>query len=202
MKLIINDFEADAVRLIFKRYLEGYSYTKIINELNENGYRTKRGMPFGKNSIFELLRNEKYTGVYVYRISKNGSKSSRHRTDPDDEVIRVEGGVPQIISKEDFFKVQELMKIRKKTNGSFKAKQEYLLSSKIFCGECGCSYAGNSRKPSPSHPQYVSYRCTKKNGKIKCKNHEINRDLIESIIQKRLAYKVFDEELLPEIKVH
>lgn len=202
MKLVVNEFEAQAVKLIFKRYLEGYGYTDIINELNQQGYKTKRGAAFGKNSLYEILRNEKYSGVYVYNLSASkdaNGKFNRHKSKSDDEVIRVEGGVPKIISKEDFEKVQEMMKARQKKNASFKAKQGYLLSGKIICGNCGCSYAGNSRKANDTHPLYISYRCTRKNGKVKCKNHEINRDLVESIVQKRLANKVFDESLLPEI---
>jgi len=202
MKLIINNWEADAVKIIFKRYLEGESYTSIINELNEKGYKTKRGVAFGKNSLYEILRNEKYTGVYTYNVSASKTsdgKANRHKYKSDEDVIRVEGGVPQIISKEDFEKVQSIMRTRKHTVAKFRAKQNYLLSGLISCGECTSSYAGNSRKPSPSHPQYVSYRCTRKNGKLKCINTEINKDVIESIVLKKLADKVFDEKMLSEI---
>lgn len=202
LKLVVNDFEAEAVKLIFKRYLEGAGYISIIKELNERGYKTKRGAAFGKNSLYEILRNEKYTGTYIYNLtaSKNANgKFNRHKSKPEDEVIRVEGGVPQIISKEDFEKVQQKMKERQRKTATFKAKQQYLLSGKIVCGECGCSYAGNSRRPGPSHPLYISYRCTKQNGKIKCGNKEIQRDLLEAEVLKRLANKVFDESILPEI---
>lgn len=195
-------WEAEAVKLIFKLYLEGYGYSHIVNELNKRGYKTKRGDAFGKNSLYEILRNEKYTGVYVYNLSasKNAEgKFNRHKSKPDDEVIRIDGGVPQIISTEDFQKVRQLMAARQRKTAAFKAKQEYLLSGKIVCNECGCTYAGNSRKANPTHPLYISYRCTKRNGKIKCKNPEIQRDLIESIVQKRLASKVFDETVLPEV---
>lgn len=202
MKLVINEWEAEAVKLIFKLYLEGNGYSYIIRELNKRGYKTKRGAAFGKNSLYEILRNEKYTGVYVYNLSasKNAEgKFNRHKSKPDDEVIRIDGGVPQIISTEDFQKVRQLMAARQRKTAAFKAKQEYLLSGKIVCNECGCTYAGNSRKANPTHPLYISYRCTKRNGKIKCKNPEIQRDLIESIVQKRLAGKVFDETVLPEV---
>ena len=201
-RLIINHWESEAVKLIFKRYLEGEGYTSIINELNSKGYKTKRDAAFGKNSLYEILRNEKYTGTYIYNVSasKNSEgKFNRHKSKPDDEIIRIPGGVPQIISIEDFKKAQEIMKLRQRKTAGFKAKQDYLLSGRIICGECNSSYAGNSRKPSPSHPQYVSYRCTRKNGKVKCGNREIQRDLIESIVQKKLANKIFDECLLPEI---
>lgn len=158
MRLVINEWEAEAVRLIFKRYLEGAGYTAIINELNSKGYKTKRGVSFGKNSLYEILRNEKYTGTYVYNLSasKNADgKFNRHKNKSEDEVIRIEGGVPQIIATEDFQKVQQMMKARQRKTATFKAKQEYLLSGKIVCGECSGTYAGNSRKASSSHPIYI-----------------------------------------------
>ena len=202
MRLVINDYEAGAVRLIFKMYLANEGYTAIINELNRKGYRTKRGLPFGKNSLYEILRNEKYSGVYTY--NKSSSKNAeghfnRHKSKEDADIIRIDGGVPAIISKEDFERAQIKMAERKRRIASFKAKQEYLLSGKIVCGECGCSYAGNSRKPNATHSLYISYRCTKKNGKIKCKNPEIKRDELEGIVLSMLADKVFDEGILPDI---
>ena len=151
------------------------------------------------------MRNQKYSGVYVYNLSasKNAEgKFNRHKCKPDDEAIRIDGGVPQIISKEDVQKVQQIMSARKRKPAALKAQQEYLLSGKILCGEFGRAYDDNSRKANPTHPLYISYRCTKRNGKIKCKNPEIiQRDLIESIILKKLADKVFDEKFLQIMSV-
>ncbi len=84
--------------------------------------------------MYEILRNEKYSGVYVYNkavsVAANG-KRNRHQTRNEDEIIRIEDGIPQIISKEDFQKVQEKMAERKHKSASFKARQDYLLSGKI-----------------------------------------------------------------------
>ena len=64
---IINDEESKAVKIIFDRYVNGYSYSQIIDELNKLGYRTKReNKNFSKNSLYSILSNEKYTGVYVF----------------------------------------------------------------------------------------------------------------------------------------
>lgn len=57
-KLVINEKEADAVRLIFQMFNEGNGYMKIIKELNRQGYKTKTGIGFGKNSIHSIVRNE------------------------------------------------------------------------------------------------------------------------------------------------
>lgn len=202
LKYVINPLEAKAVKLIFKMYLDGEGYTAIISELNRRGFKTKRGKDFGKNSLYEILRNEKYSGVYVYNkavsVAANG-KWNRHQIRNEDEIIRIEGGVPQIISKEDFQKVQEKMSERKHKTASFKAKQEYLLSGKIKCGECGSSYAGNSRKATNKNPLYISYNCVRRNGSFKCKNPGVKRDDLEKLVLDRLSGAVFSKDVLPII---
>ncbi len=202
LKYVINNFEAEAVKLIFKMYLAGEGYTSIINELNRNGFKTKRGSSFGKNSLYEILRNEKYAGVYIYNKSVHPDESgkfNRHAMKSNEDIIRIDGGIPQIISKEDFDKVQIKMNERRKRTAAYKAKQEYLLSGKIICGECGSTYAGNSRKANDRNSVYISYNCTKKNGKVKCHNTGIQRDILEKAILERLSEKIFNEAILPDI---
>ena len=202
MKLVVNEYEAGAVRLIFNRYIAGEGYTAIIEELNRKGYRTKRGGVFGKNSLYEILRNEKYCGVYIYNKSvhpdENG-KFNRHAQKSDDEIIRIEGGVPQIISKEVFEIARQKMQARRRRTAAFKAKQEYLLSGKIICGECGSTYAGNSRQGAKQKQPYISYNCVKRNGKVSCKNPGIKRDELEQLVLNRLSEAVFNEDVLPTI---
>lgn len=200
LKYKINNFEAEAVKLIFKMYLQGEGYTSIINELNRRGFKTKKGNSFGKNSLYDILRNERYTGVYIYNKSlplTSDKKFNRHASKNAEDIIKVEGGIPQIISTEDFVKVQELMNKRRHKTATYKAKEDYLLSGKIICGECGSTYAGNARRSKNS--TYISYTCTKKNGREKCRNRGTQRDLIESIILNKLSEKVFDVKILPEI---
>ena len=89
---MIDEYEAEAVRIIFRMYLDGYSYTEIINALNSKGYRTRRGLPFAKNSLYEILRNERYTGVYIYikDATKNPpGKYVRHGKYDPDAIIRI-----------------------------------------------------------------------------------------------------------------
>lgn len=88
---------------------------------------------------------------------------------------------------------------RKHKTASYRAKQTYLLSGKIVCGECGSTYAGSSRGTAASDKMYVSYRCTKKNGAVKCKNPEFQRDKLEQIVLNKLSSIVFDEKILPQI---
>ncbi len=102
---IVNQEESQAIKIIFDMYVKGYSYSNIIDELNELGYKTKRGNKFGKNSLHGILSNEKYTGVYVFnktqRKGVNGKRNG-HKQKSEEEIIKVEGGMPQIIDKETF----------------------------------------------------------------------------------------------------
>lgn len=200
--LIINEREAASVRLIFKMYLAGCGYGEIIDALNGRGYRTKRGQPFSKTSLYEILRNEKYTGVYVYNKSaaKNAEgKFNRHAYKSEDEIIRIEGLVPQIVTPEDFETVQRKMAERRHKAAKYTAKETYLLSGKIICGECGSSFIGNSQRADATHPQYVSYRCTRRNGAVKCTNPSVRREALEQAVTDYISDRLFDESLLPQL---
>lgn len=50
-KLVLNEHEAESVRIIFSLYSKGYGYSHIIDVLNSEGRLTKKGEPFRKNSL-------------------------------------------------------------------------------------------------------------------------------------------------------
>ena len=196
---IINEEESQAVKIIFDMYVKGYSYSNIIDELNALGYKTKRGNKFGKNSLHGILSNEKYTGVYVFnKTQRKGvdGKRNGHKQKSEDEIIKVEGGMPQIIDKEIFNQVQEMMKKRKKAPGSNKATTTYLLTGMIKCGECGHAMQGNKRKDSYGN-DYISYRCGCRKQKRDCKNKEIKRDYLESFILEELEKNILNDSAIP-----
>ena len=90
----LNQTEAVTVRLIFELYTQGYGYGKIIEELNSKGMKTKTGKSFVKNSISEILRNEKYIGRYVF--NKRLNKGSNRQYKPDEEITRIDGRYRQL----------------------------------------------------------------------------------------------------------
>ena len=197
-KLIINEKEAESIKLIFSMYLDGHGYQKIIDKLNSLNYKTKKGNDFGKNSLYELLRNEKYTGTFVYNRSSATTpdgKFNRHKLKPEEEIIRVENTHPAIVSKEDFERVAQKKKVTKKNAASYTAKEVYLLSGKVVCGECGSKYNGMNRPPRGRNPQYTSYRCSRRNGSLKCKNSEIRREATELFVLDKLANYLFSDEM-------
>ena len=112
------------------------NYSRIIEELNRRGVRTRRGREFGRNSLHEILRNEKYTGVYIYRRSAlpdKFGKRNNHAYRSRSDIIRIEDRVPQIISREVFDAVQTIMDKRKmEPYVRSDAKEVYLLSGKVL----------------------------------------------------------------------
>jgi len=190
--LIINSHEAEAVKIIFQMFADGHGYTAIINYLNEHGYKTKRGQIFGKNSLYEILRNEKYTGVFVFNraASKADGKRNNHACKDSDNTIRVENGCPAIISKKLFEKVQKKKAVNKRNTGRYHSKEFYLMTGKIFCGVCGKRMVGNVRFSGRSKTRLATYRCN--THRSECKNKEINKDYLDVYIVELLSKKIFN----------
>ncbi|MCI5726594.1 MAG: recombinase family protein [Clostridium sp.] len=199
-RYVINEREAESVRLIFDMYISGYTQSEMVNELNARGFKTKVGAIFRANSIHSVLTNEKYTGVYIYNKSAKKDafgKRNSHLYKDESEIIRIEGGMPQIISKEIFAQAQEVLKARKRAPGTNKAKENYLLAGVIRCGCCGKHYQGN-RRNAKNKPMYVSYRCSYRratSSKI-CDNKEIRKEYIEEYVLSELERKVFNDKAI------
>lgn len=204
-KYIINENEAVIVKNIFDMYLAGKSYEAIVNYMNMHNCRTKAGNPYSRSSIRDILHNEKYTGVYIFnlRASKGADgkyNSRKHKSEED--IVRIDGEIPCIIDKETFKRVQEIFDKRKQAAGAFSAKHSYLLSGKLICGECGSKYIGNYQKASERFPEYISYRCSRKNKSVHCSNKSIRRSEIENKVMTLLADKIFEESLFEDIASH
>lgn len=193
--LVINEKEAVIVRKIFEMYLGGYSYVEIIKHLNSNGYRTKLGNEFNKNSLHDLISNKKYAGYFMYNVYDG--KHNRHLRKPEDEIISVKGGVPAIISEEIYNKAAEMMEMRKHAPGANSAKVPYLLSGLVRCGECGAIMSGN-RKTAGNGSVRRTYRCEHKVS-VDCHNKEIRTDRLEEFVLQQLEKHIFKEENIPKI---
>jgi len=201
-KLIINEREAASVRLVYDLFLQGYGYDKIINELNLRGYKTKTGSAFGHNSIHNIVRNEKYKGTYIFNrsVSKDVDGKRNHNKNKDDEeIIRIENAVPVIISTDEFEQVQKKIAARKNTRACNNAKEIYLLSGKIFCGDCGFTMSGNKKLSGRNKNLLVTYRCVGRKNKHTCLNKDIRREYIETYVLDILSKYLFDEKLIDRL---
>lgn len=195
-KLVINPHEAEAVKIIFRMFADGHGYTEIINYLNEKGYKTKRGRIFGKNSLYEILANEKYTGVFVFNkaAAKTDGKRNNHAYKSNSNVIRIENGCPAIVSKKLFEKVQRIKSKNRRNTGQYHAKEFYLLTGKVFCGVCGKRIQGNLRFSGERKNRLATYRCDEPR-KI-CNNKENNKDYLDSYVVELLREKIFNKAAL------
>jgi site-specific DNA recombinase len=201
-KLVVNEREAQAVRLMFKRVLEGKGYGQIIDELNLRGYKTKTGKSFGHNSITDILRNEKYIGTYTFnKLSSKDidGKRNGHKYKEPEEIIRLEDAVPPIIDKREFEQVRAKMEARKQYCPSGQAKETYLLSSKIVCGECGYAMAGCRQYSGRNKNLRVTYRCMGRKNKHVCKIKDIRKEYIEAFVLEKLSEYVFNDSLVKKI---
>lgn len=127
-KILIDEEKAEIVRYIYNQYSLGKYVKDIIKDLNEKHIYHK-GKPFGSTTIYNILKNEKYTGIYRY----------------GDEVYQ--NMFPEIITQELFQKVRNKTRINKK--GKRSVKTVYMLRHKMKCGYCGMSISaetGTSRK--------------------------------------------------------
>jgi len=182
-KLSINQEEAEIVRYIFKRYLEGAGAHKIAKELEAMGVKTKRGNSnWVASTVNGIIKNEKYVGNVVQgktytanpitkkRLKNNGELNSYRRVDNH----------PAIISKEDFNLAQEIRTGR----GAVKKSSEvgkitrfgrrYAFSHMIECGFCGEKYVRRIWHSGTNYAKSV-WQCGRviKEGRKKCPHSRV-----------------------------
>jgi site-specific DNA recombinase len=86
-KLVVNEAEAETVRLIFARYLVLRCVSKLRAELDRKGVRSKQriltsgrflgGCSFARGALYHLLRNRIYRGEVVHKgIAYPGEQSA------------------------------------------------------------------------------------------------------------------------------
>lgn len=192
----INEEEAKSVKLIYKMYLDGRGYATIADELNALGFTNKLGKSFKKTSIRDTLLNEKYTGTFVFgKKDKKGKLTGKE--------LRVEHGIPAIISKEIFEQVQFKIKNRRhrKTGGRSTAKSTYLLTGLCVCGECGGTFSGGYRSVDRvSRNVHYGYLCRQRKDKVNnCKNKAIKKEELETMVINAVKKYIFQESQLEVI---
>lgn len=96
-ELVINEEQAEVVKLIFDLYLSGKSILGIVKELQSRDIKSPTGKDhWPKRSVEEMLSNEKYIGIAV--VNAGGEEG---------QVYKLNNSHPAIISKEKFDAVQE-----------------------------------------------------------------------------------------------
>lgn len=172
----IDPTTAPIVRRIFNEYAAGRPAVEIYTDLNAEGFRTSRGNLFNKNSIRRILQNEKYIGVYEYAD------------------IRDENGIPPIVDRALFERVQKMVEQHHRSPAAKKTVGGFLLTAKLFCGECGKPMTGDGGT-SKSGQVYSYYICNGRREK-KCNKSRVQKQWIEDTVVAALAEIVNDDEMI------
>lgn len=151
---VINELEANFVRQMFTCAMHRQGFTDLIDNMAAAGVTGKRGRPIKYPQIYEILRNEKYTGVYLYSPTEATHRADR-REKPD--AIRIENALPIIIDKAQFVEVQRVMNERKQTGH----KAEYMCGGLVYC-QCGAKMHGMTSKRKGHEYRY--FTCSAKCG--------------------------------------
>lgn len=151
---VINELEAGYVRKMFDAAQSRSGFVELIDEMERQGIRGKRGKPIKYTQIYEILRNEKYTGVYLYSPTEAENRAER-RQKPN--AIKIENAMPVIISKAQFMEVQRIMDQRKQTG----RKADYMCSGLVYC-QCGAKMHGVTSKRKGHEYRY--FKCSAKCG--------------------------------------
>lgn len=129
-RYVIDESQAPAVRDAFARIAAGEGRASVADALNAAGYRTIRGKPWRTDAVTRMIRNQKYTGVYIWGD------------------VRVEGGMPAIIDSATFRAANDRLKRTPRRRRDTCA--QYLLSGLIFdlegnrlVPDCGRSRTGD-----------------------------------------------------------
>lgn len=171
MKYVIDEEKAVIIREVFQLYADGVSIVDIVKHCNSKGYRTNRGRPFSRNSMSTILKNRKYIGVYKF----------------DD--IEIEGGMPEIVSREVFDRVQERLSMGNKYRPRKNDDVDFLLSGKLFCGHCGKPMVGTSGTGKAGQTYYY-YSCRQHGNKcIKTaeRKEKVERFVIDYVTEQFLT---------------
>ena len=189
-KLSVNPEEAEIVRYIFKRYLEGAGAHKIAKELESMGVKTKRGNSnWVASTVNGIIKNEKYVGNVVqgktYTVNPITKKRCKNNGELDS--YRKIDNHQAIISKEDFYLAQEIRTGRGAVQKSSEVGtitrfgRRYAFSHMIECGFCGEKYVRRNWHSGTSYAKAV-WQCgkTTKEGRKKCPHsHAISESELE-----------------------
>jgi site-specific DNA recombinase len=166
---------------IFKRYDEGATMTEIRDWLNEHELKNTRGQKMTFNSVQHILSNRRYIGEFQFR-----------------DVV-VPDGIPAIVPQDLFDRVQDKLAKNKKAPARHKAEDDYLLTTKLFCGYCGAYLCGES---GTSHTNKVHryYKCVSvKKRRSECHKKPVKKEWIEDLVVTETMKMVMDDKTIDAI---
>ena len=186
-KIIIDVEAAKTVKLIFDNTEKGLSKKEIVDILNnkkiktpmEHIKNTNEGKKWNLSMITGILNNKVYTGDLIQQKRKRISfKNHKFVKTKEDELIITKNNHMEIISKEQFERVQDIIKHSVKVNSN----NEYdIFSGYLKCKECESNLTIRKSK------EYTYYACSSYVRKRGCNNkNTLRKDILEKKVIKEI----------------
>ena len=167
---------APIVEEIFTMYDDGKTIKQIVDYLEEKNIKTIRGGKMRINIVQRMLSNRRYIGEYKFR----------------DTVIP--DGIPALVNKDLFERVQQKLAKNKKAPARRKAEDDYLLTLKLFCGKCGAHMFGESGMGTSKVYRY--YKCAKTKKVHLCDKKPVRKEWMEDLAVKKALEILNNEDLI------
>ena len=160
-KIVVDEEQAKNVRYMFEQFAKGVYVREIIEALTARGV-TYHGKPFAKNTVYNILKNEKYCGVYYH-----GEE-------------RIDNMYPQIVPDEIFERVRNITESNK--HGKRSVEVTYLLRHKLVCGYCGQSVIAENGTARNGERRYY-YKCRGRKARVNdCKKAAVPKEELERLV--------------------
>ena len=179
-KFHIDPLASPFVLESFKKYRDGLTMKEIRDWLNENGIKNPVGGAFTYNSVEHMLKNRRYIGELKFR-----------------DVV-VPDAIPPIVPLELFDDVQEKMLKNKKAPARRKAEDDYLLTTKLYCGYCGALMFGESGT-SRTGEVHRYYKCATAKKKKGCKKKTVRKQWLEDLVVNQTMQLVRNDAAMESI---
>ena len=222
-QLIVEENEAEAVRVIFDKYANTDMGSNGISKYLEQQGIKKKARQNGKNTLFsaklikDILDNPVYVGKIAYGRRKNekvtGTRDQYHTVKQEDYML-FDGIHEAIVDLETWEKVQEKRKQQAKKYEHINVGNEqiHLLSGLLKCPICGAGMYGNKsikNKNGKHYKDYFYYSCKHRTpvlGHEKCTfrkqlHEEKLNNAVAEIISKLVSNPKFADMMQKKINI-
>ena len=133
---VIDEKEAELVRLMYNLYLEHDSLRAVTDAINTRGYRNRKGNLFSAAVISKILQNERNKGTVILNRYHKNFYTKKVETAPEDEWVIIENAHDAIVDNETWENVnQKLAEKRSDRRGVKPCRNP--LGHKLYCASCG-----------------------------------------------------------------
>ncbi|MGF0110211.1 recombinase family protein [Clostridium sp. SGI.024] len=200
-KLIINEKEAEVVRIIFNEYANGKGYKAITNKINKLGYKTKKGNDFSVGSIKDILTNPVYIGKVRYNVRQNWSEKRRRNINANP--IITDGIHDSIIEESLWNKVQAVLESKKgKPARIYDGK--FPLTGILKCPKCGAGMVimrTTNKLKDGTRRRLTYYACGnwKNKGTAVCNSNTIRCDKANEYVFSKISELLSNDKMIKSI---